>query len=380
MSDLLIVGAGPAGRALAHRAAAHGLAVTVLDPAPHRPWTMTIALFVDDLPAWLGAGVLAAVADEVVVYTPGRRRVPRGYGVLNTVALQEALSLDGVRVVTGAATLVTDTQVRTADGATLRARTVVDARGGTGVGDDVARQRAVGAFVPAAGREPEMVLMDWRGTSERHPSFSYRVRVDADRDLVEETSLAAAPTEVDLAELARRNARRGLGTQVGEPELVDFPLYATRTPWRAAPGAPLRFGAAGGLLNPATGYSVAESLRWAETLAAALAVGIDGGSALWPRSARWVYRLRLRGLAVLLRFDGPQLTAFFDAFFRLPPEVQRVYLSGRTDLAGVLRAMTAVFVRVPWRLQLAVLAGFVRPVRRGPAPGLRRWPCPRRAP
>ena len=53
MTDLLVVGAGPAGRALAHRACVAGLAVTVVDPAPDQEWTATFGLFGDDLPLWI---------------------------------------------------------------------------------------------------------------------------------------------------------------------------------------------------------------------------------------------------------------------------------------------------------------------------------------
>ena len=386
MTDLLIVGAGPAGRALAHRAARHGVQVTLVDPAPEARWAMTIGAFVDDLPDWLDPTVVAAAADETVVYTPRRRSLPRAYAVLDAAALQDALTLDAVHVVPAAAARVTADRVHTVDGRQFTARVVVDARGAAEVSTTIPRQRAVGTFVAAADTAPEMVLMDWRATPVHRPSFSYRVRVDAHRDLVEETSLAADPTEIGRAELAQRNAARLPGARVGPAEWggdewVDFPMYATAAPWRQTP---VRFGAAGGLMHPATGYSVAESLRWADVLAADLAAG-GVGAALWPRSARWVYRLRLRGLAVLLGFDGPQITAFFDAFFALPIRTQRAYLSGRTDLTGVLAAMLAVFVRVPWRLRVAVALGFLRPGflrpgRRVPAPGPRRSPCPRRGP
>ena len=82
--------------------------------------------------------------------------------------------------------------------------------------------------------------------------------------------------------------------------------------------------------------------------------------ALWPWQAKAVYLLRLIGLGVLLTMDGPQLTTFFDRFFRLRARSQRAYLSGRTDLRGVLWAMLGVFLRVPWKLKVQVAKGSFR--------------------
>ena len=128
--------------------------------------------------------------------------------------------------------------------------------------------------------------------------------------------------------------------------------------------AALAFGAAGGLMNPATGYSVAQSLGAVDGLVDALREGRDLRAHLWPRCARAVHLLRMLGLAVLLSLDAAQLVEFFDAFFRLSADRQRAYLSSRSDLGGLLVTMAAVFVRCPPRLMATVAAASLRTVPR----------------
>ncbi|MFT4088575.1 MAG: lycopene cyclase family protein [Gordonia sp. (in: high G+C Gram-positive bacteria)] len=375
LADLIVVGAGPAGRALAHRAVAAGLRTVVVDPAPHTPWTATIGMFGDDLPPWLDSGVVVARSDWFTVFTPRRRTVPRGYCVLSAARLQRALSLDGADVVESYADQVTGATVRLSDGTTLRARCVIDARGGSAA-PTAPRQTAFGAFCrlpdDEAAPAPEMVLMDWRASPAGSPSFNYRVPVGDGLLLVEETCLAGRPA-IGVGEL-RERATSWLDRRLPEAEVsadvetVDFPLAAPGRPWRRSPGAATRFGAAGGLMHPATGYSIAESLRSVDDVVEALLDGRDPGSALWPRRARIAHLLRLAGLEALLGMDSAALTRFFDCFFTLDVERQRAYLSHRDDPAGIARAMWAVFARLPLRLKRQVAVASVvagrRPLQR----------------
>lgn len=357
-ADLIVVGAGPAGRALAHRALVHGLDVIVVDPAPDRPWTATFGMFDDDLPSWLDRDVIACGAPDFVVYTPQRRAVGRGYSVLAPRALQRSLTVAGARTEVCRAAEVTAHTVRLDDGRLLAAGHVIDARGPRSLDPAIPRQRAYGTFHRTEPRAPEMVLMDWRSTTTADPTFSYRVDLGDGVRLVEETCLAGRPATT-LGTLAERNVHRTDAPATGRsPEEVDFGLYPDTAPWRGR-GA-LRFGAAGGQMHPATGYSIAASLNAADRLAAAIARGEDPAAALWDRAARWTYRLRLLGLAVLLGFDGRALCAFFDVFFRLPVPRQRAYLNGAGDLRGTAATMWAVFRGLGWPLRRRLIVATVR--------------------
>jgi lycopene beta-cyclase len=146
---------------------------------------------------------------------------------------------------------------------------------------------------------------------------------------------------------------RGIELDGSEPiERVRFPVEGGR------PGGG-RFGAAGGFLHPATGYSVAAALSAADTVAA--------NESAWPRSGRAVHALRTAGLRTLLALPPADIPLFFDTFFTLAPHLQRAYLSGRTDLRGTATAMTALFAALPMRLRRTV-ATAVLPARNRVSP------------
>jgi lycopene beta-cyclase len=58
--DVLVVGGGPAGSALAGACARRGLATGLLAPAPERPWTATYGMWAAELPVDLPESVVAA--------------------------------------------------------------------------------------------------------------------------------------------------------------------------------------------------------------------------------------------------------------------------------------------------------------------------------
>ncbi|WP_308163267.1 lycopene cyclase family protein, partial [Nocardia alni] len=97
--DLLVCGLGPAGRALAHRALAYGLTVTVVDPHPMRRWTATYAAWADELPSWLPAHTIAATVPRPVAWGTRRFEIDRPYVVFNVAALQDSLDVTEARVI-----------------------------------------------------------------------------------------------------------------------------------------------------------------------------------------------------------------------------------------------------------------------------------------
>ncbi len=364
--DLLIVGAGPAGRALSKRAADAGLDVLVVDAAPTARWKATYGAWADELPSWLPSDCIAAQSDYAVVFTPTRRIVHRPYVILDTPTLQDAVTSDRVTVKVGRATTIARNAVLLDSGERLRATTVIDIRGTQSPGAG-ARQTAVGVRRPSPQDHGDtMVIMDWRqsGTAGVAPTFNYRVRLDPTTTLVEETSLAALPPipfDVLAARLATRCDLPLPDISGSDPtvELVDFAMLPTGQPWKSSDG-PFRFGAAGGFMHPATGFSVATTLTAVDEVVFALTSHRDLHDVLWPPRAKLVYRLRRAGLHVLLGFDADQLTTFFDAFFSLDVGLQRAYLSDRHNLAGHLRAMSAVFHELPMGLRLVLAQRFIR--------------------
>ena len=178
--------------------------------------------------------------------------------------------------------------------------------------------------------------------------------------LREETVLAARPP-VPPEALAPRLAAR-LGTApVGRIERVTIPLGGP-LPSRFDPVP--RFGAAAGYAHPATGFSVAASLRAAPRVAAAIKDAMDSAArpdprpvhdAVWPRNQRATRHLHAYGLEVLLGLDQAQLAAFFDTFFDLPVAVWAPYLRIDAPPTAVMRTMTAVLRRLPPGLRRRLL-------------------------
>ncbi|MER7083163.1 lycopene cyclase family protein, partial [Saccharopolyspora kobensis] len=237
-----------------------------------------------------------------------------------------------------------------------------------------AQQSAVGWVVSAAAAEPfcgpgEGVFMDWRPAPQTRggwPTFLYAVHVGPDRVLLEETSLARRPA-LPLALLRRRLAGRLAEAGVAESERlaeervrfpVDDPL--------PRPGRVIPFGAAGGLVHPASGFSVAASLQRAPWLAAAISAALPSGPAvaaraawsiLWPPRAVSGHVLRHRALQALLSLPPEQVPEFFELFFRLDARHRAAFLAAEEDPAGTAAAMSALFASAPWRIRRRLALG-----------------------
>lgn len=368
-ADVVIAGLGPAGRALAHRCLAHGLSVVAVDPHPDRPWLPSYGTWLDELPPWLPPETIAHVVRSPSIWTTRRRILHRSYCFLDNTALHKALSVDDATLLPEVAADLDRHSVTLTDGRVIHGRTVIDARGAVG-SRGRAQQSAYGIIVDVDVAAPALDgadawFMDWRldnGASERDmPSFFYAIPLNPNTVLLEETCLVGRPP-VDQKELRARLStrllRRGV-VRTGDErmESVRFPVESSR-----AHGA---FGARGGLMHPATGYSVAACLAAADPVAKALARHGSVHRAVWPMPARAVDTLRRIGLRALLGLDTRQTAEFFATFFELPLSLQRAYLSGRTDVRGTVKAMRSLYAAAPPDIRHALRTAPFR----DPAPG-----------
>lgn len=373
---MVVLGLGPAGRALTHRLAERRGDVLGIDVAPDRPWRPTYAAWADEIPDWVPANAISSTS-LARAWATSEHELARPYVVLDTLGLQRALTSSTARILAGRVVHADDHTVTLADDRTIRADIVIDARGSR-PHPDRAQQTAYGLVLPR-DRAPMLEqtwFMDWRrdnGTGLTDPpSFLYVVPLDAEFVLVEETCLVGCPP-LGAAELRRRLhtrlANRGVALSGDErEEHVRFSVQPEPgvSPEQIEGGQPLRVGARGGLMHPATGYSVALSLAVAERLSEAVVVGArssaDLAPLLWTRPERQVRRLRTIGLRTLLTLPPARVPEFFEAFFRLPPTLQRTYLSQRDRPAATLAAMTAMAAGMgPSLSRVAVAAAFHRP-------------------
>ena len=361
-ADLIVVGGGPAGCALAHRAAVRGWSVIVVDPGS--PWTSTFGMFTDELPGWLDESVFATVVRPLVIGDGWRCLLPRDYGIIDNHRLFR--TLDGFRRIPAVANITGPTTV-TIDGATWSAPIVVDARGAQR-SPGCARQVARGVFtdpVDAGGtgglaENLDAVWMDLRQTGAgppRIPTFCYTVPVGK-KILVEETVLATRgalePDDLNRA-LEQRIKRKLLPHD--DTEDVVIPVDG-----RVRSKATACFGARAGLVSPVTGYSVAASLRTADGLVDALAPVLDNRCAGVPpwavlpwRIDRWLVD---RSLNVVCALETDELGTFLAPVFALDAEAQRRFFS-LGDAMGTFRGMAAVFLRAPTRLKAKILREFL---------------------
>ncbi|GAA4525838.1 lycopene cyclase family protein [Amycolatopsis samaneae] len=372
MADVLIVGAGPAGWALAAACARRGLRTVLAAPDPGRRWPATYGLWADEV-ADFPESAIAAAPGTALAYGTREHRLGRRYLVVDNDSLAERLAVPGIGVLAGLAVAATHDRhgstVRFADGRERRAGVVVDASGarralsGAPPPGVHTEQTAYGLVLPADAARALVpadtaVFMDWRGNTGADQTFLYSLPLGDGTVLVEETSLARRPglgLDVLAARLRDRLARAGVPAG-GREERVRVPLdLPFPKPRRVLP-----FGVAAGFVHPATGYSVATALALAPRLAATLAETLPHGplaasaaayADLWSPAALAVHRLRAHALRALRGLPPERVPEFFDLFFAMPVEAQRAFTSGREDLAGLSAAMLRLFRAAPWRIR-----------------------------
>jgi lycopene beta-cyclase len=384
--DVLVVGGGPAGRALAAAVAERGLRTVLLDAAPEAPWRATYGCWADELPAGLPGSVVAARAAGRAIAL-SEHRLGWDYAVLDVPVLRAhldgELACRGVQVRRGRATGWERGAVRLAGGEELRAAVVVDAGGHRRplCSDDrrrsAAEQTAAGVVVDEAAAAPlvtpgEALFMDWRPDHGEGgwPTFLYGIPLGGGAVLLEETSLArrpGLPLPVLRRRLHARLAHHGIAAPAGAAtESVRFPVDSPR---HRTPDV-LAFGAAAPLVHPATGFSVATSLRLAPAVADAIATRLPAGpdsalaaarSAVWPPGSGAVHRFRRIGLEALLRMPPAEVPAFFETFFALPARHRWCYLTERANVRGTAATMRALYGRAGWRMRARLIAPALLP-------------------
>ncbi|HVM14070.1 MAG TPA: lycopene cyclase family protein [Egibacteraceae bacterium] len=385
-ADVVVVGNGPAGLAVTAACAESGLAVTVLAEDHSRRWPQTFGVWAGELERLQLASVLADrwPAVQVRLDESGPRRLARAYGRIDNDRLRSLLltraERAGARLLTGRAVAAehdaSGTTVLTDAGQRLMCRITVDASGHrpalvrAGRGRPPAYQAAyglVGRFSHSPLPTGTMVLMDYRDPpgapmdqAVGHPTFLYAMDLGQGRQLFEETSLARRPA-LDQRSLQARLERRltSLGVRLEERvgiERVHIPMGGP-LPRRDEPV--VGFGAAAGMVHPATGYQVGAALARAPMLATGLVDALDsshaspttvaaaGWRAVWPDDLLRQRALHLLGLEALLRFDPRSTRQFFRAFFDLPEHRWSGFLSGEESAGALASTMLSLFARVP---------------------------------
>lgn len=318
---LAVIGLGPAGLALAHRAAVRGIDVTAWEPQPVPAHILSV--FADELPGW-AVDLPSRSISAPVVYTHDGTRVPlhREYRVLDNERVWEKLTTFPVLNEPVNADAVT--------AAELGADIVVDARGTRDAyAPGMPVQVACDRYTTVAS---ETVFMDFR--SPDPDRFTYTIPLGDGRFLQQNTILATVTPD--------------RGTDVFIP-LVPAPYTGPHVP----------YGTRAGFIHPFTGYSVATSFRLADKTLDALQARVHNLSHAHgthkpfrasPTLLPWqtpTFRADLalsrRCLAALLALPADSRRDIIEAVFSLPPELARKFLI-LGNLGATLKGMARIWI------------------------------------
>jgi len=392
--DVVVVGAGPAGLALASACTQQGLETLIVNPGGLVPFKATYGIWTDELQALDLAGTSSHHWDTTVVSLEGESiDLERGYDLIDNDLLHSTLlgraNADLLQVHDGAIHSaehsVDQAVLRTQAGEEIRARLVFDASGWPPViahTSETHRTPAtqvaygmVGSVEGEPGEQGVCTLMDWSWVTgdARTPTFAYTMDLGDGRWFVEETQLATrAP--LSMEELGRRLGIRlnRAGGRVRKVERTEEVRIALGTPLPYGDDEVVAFGAAASLVHPATGYHLAIALAAADGVARAAGEALantsidartlahDINEVVWPAQARQRRVLEMYGLEVMCRLDLAEIRAFFRAFFDTEPSKWRAYLSGTASVDQIRDLMLDVARRVPWDVRAKLLAPALR--------------------
>lgn len=410
LADVAVVGAGPAGLALAAELAALGLAVVLV--ARDAPFVNNYGVWRDEFRDLGLEDTLDAVWDDAVCYfRQGQAtRVGRPYGRVCRRRLRarllERCAAAGVRFLAADVEAVqpdaggATTTLLLRGGQQLKCR-LANLASGAAAGrflryeegaPGVAAQTAYGIEVDVEGYEgafdtSSMLFMDFRrhhsglydgtalsvppgqhpagaeglwGTESEVPSFLYAMPLDGKRVFLEETCLVARPA-LPFAVLQRRLERRcaALGIKLGEVHEEEWSYIPVGGPLPRRDQPVTAFGAAANLVHPATGYSVARSLREAPAMAAAMRSALrehPGNAAaaaaevwreLWTDEKRRQAAFHVFGMELLCTLGISSTCDFFLTFFNLPSRYWRGFLASRLSSLELLGFAMTTFVLAP---------------------------------
>ncbi|CAM6129279.1 unnamed protein product [Calypogeia fissa] len=304
--DLVVVGGGPAGLAVAQRVSAEGLKVLCIDPEPRSVWPNNYGVWVDEFEAMDLLDCLDYTWSSAVVYLDDKKKkiLERPYGRVNRTRLKskmiEQCITNGVQFYQSKVKHVTHSKdrsfVQCYDGTMIETAVVLDATGHSrrlvqyDKPFNPGYQIAYG-IVAEVDEHPfdvdKMLFMDWRDShltntdleegNRELPTFLYAMPFSSTRIFLEETSLVARPgVPLDVIQKRMELRLKHLGINVKsieEDEVCVIPMGGVLP---VIPQRVLGIGGTAGMVHPSTGYMVARTLAAAPVLADALVKRLGG--------------------------------------------------------------------------------------------------------
>nr|AQZ41157.1 capsanthin/capsorubin synthase [Lilium pumilum] len=407
--DAAIIGCGPAGLRLAECAAARGLRVCCIDPAPLSPWPNNYGAWLDELHPLGLASIFDHIWPTATVAIDGDnvKHLSRPYGRVNRTSLKTLLlencTTTGVRFHPSKAWNIEHEELRSSvscsDGSAVTASLVIDAGGFSTPFIEYDRPRNRRGYQIAHGilaevnRHPfdlnQMLLMDWSDAhldNEPHlrahnaaiPTFLYAMPINENLVFLEETSIVSRPV-LDYSEVKKRMVARlrHLGIKVERVLEEEKCLFPMGGPLPQMPQRVMGFGGAGGMVHPSSGYQMARALALAPELAEAMVecLGstrmIRGESmnckvwgSLWPAGRRWEREYYLFGMETLLSLDLKETRRFFDSFFNLEPRYWHGFMSSRLSIKELAGLSLSLFAHASWKSRVDIVTKCPLPLAR----------------
>ncbi|KAL2480096.1 Lycopene epsilon cyclase [Abeliophyllum distichum] len=402
--DLVVIGCGPAGLALAAESAKLGLNVGLIGPdlpftnnygvwedefkdlglecCIEHVWRDTIVYLDDDDPIFVGRAY-GRVSRHFLHEELLKRCVESGVSYLSAKVENIVEASSGHRLVVCEGNVVIPCRLATVASGAASGKLLQYEVGGP----QVSVQTAYGVEVEVENNpyDPDlMVFMDYRdyikckvqGIEAQYPTFLYAMPMSPTRVFFEETCLAskdAMPFGLLRDKLMTRLETMGVRIiKTYEEEWSYIPVGGSLP---STEQKNLAFGAAASMVHPATGYSVVRSLSEAPKYASAIAnilkqchdknmlitagitenISIQAWNTLWPQERKRQRAFFLFGLALILQLDIEGIRTFFHTFFRLPTWMCQGFLGSTLSSADLLLFALYMFVISPNDLRKSLI-------------------------
>ncbi|PSS36417.1 Lycopene epsilon cyclase [Actinidia chinensis var. chinensis] len=397
--DLVVIGCGPAGLALAAESAKLGLSVGLI--GPDLPFTNNYGVWEDEF-----RGCIEHVWRDTIVYLDDNDPIliGRAYGRVSRHLLHEELLKRCVESGVSYLSSKVERIIDATNGQSLivcEQNNVVPCRLATVAsgaasgkllqyevgGPRVSVQTAYGIEVEVENNpyDPSlMVFMDYRDYAKQkaqcleaqYPTFLYAMPMSPTRVFFEETCLAskdAMPFDLLKKKLISRLETMGVRIlKIYEEEWSYIPVGGSLPNTEQKN---LAFGAAASMVHPATGYSVVRSLSEAPKYASVISkilkqghskekiyqsrstenISMQAWNTLWPQERKRQRAFFLFGLALILQLDIDGIREFFHTFFRLPSWMCQGFLGSTLSSADLALFAVYMFVIAPNNMRKSLI-------------------------
>ncbi|XP_010483194.1 PREDICTED: lycopene epsilon cyclase, chloroplastic-like [Camelina sativa] len=400
--DLVVIGCGPAGLALAAESAKLGLKVGLIGPdlpftnnygvwedefndlglqkCIEHVWRDTLVYLDDDNPITIGRAY-GRVSRRLLHEELLRRCVDSGVSYLSSKVDSITEASNGLRLVACEGNAVIPCRLATVASGAASGKLLQYEVGGP----RVCVQTAYGVEVEVENSpyDPEqMVFMDYRDyTNEKvrsleadYPTFLYAMPMTKTRVFFEETCLASKDVmPFDLLKKKLMLRLDTLGIRVLKTYEEEWSYIPVGGSLPDTEQKNLAFGAAASMVHPATGYSVVRSLSEAPNYASVIAeilkqesttsltkhtnsnISRQAWDTLWPPERKRQRAFFLFGLALIVQFDIEGIRSFFETFFRLPKWMWRGFLGSTLTSGDLVLFALYMFVIAPNKLRKGLI-------------------------